>query len=90
METSVTYCKPTDDVRLDRPNISGDAGIFLYYGQGDESFLYQGTNGAVNRSGADGNMNYHILFDASRISNIYGSSNVVQPSSSRFLACIKS
>lgn len=73
-----------------RPNISGDAGIFLYYGQGDESFLYQGSNGAVNRSGADGNMNYHILFDASRISNIYGSSSVVQPASSRFLACIKS
>ena len=82
--------KPARPLMFGRPNISGDAGIFLYYGQGDESFLYQGTNGAVNRSGADGNMNYHILFDASRISNIYGSSNVVQPSSSRFLACIKS
>ena len=71
------------------PNISGDAGIFLYYGKGDEGFLYQGTNGAVNRSGADGNMNYHILFDAARSSAIYGSSTVVQPASSRFLACIK-
>ena len=73
----------------DLPNITGDAGIFLYYGQGDESFLYQGLYGEVDRTGTNGNQNYHILFDASRSTYIFGNSTSVQPAALCLLPCIK-
>lgn len=85
METSVTYCKPTDDVR---PNISG----FVANLAGDLG----GTGPFVNQQNAgngwgpeDSRGNTRQFFNATIAHYLYGASNTVQPATMLAIACIK-
>ena len=84
METSVTYCKPTDDVR---PNIIGGVHTIDNY-----------TNGAFHRFGSfqgtvgsgDDVVTIDSEFRASIFDALFGKSTTVQPASVCLLPCIKS
>ena len=69
------------------PNIIG--AIRPYSSPGGDiegAFLSEPGNSTASRGSGSG---INILLDASSSSSIYGASNVVQPASQRFLACIK-
>ena len=70
------------------PNIAGDAGTFIYYALGDESFMYRGSRGINNRTCVEGTMDYHLLYDASKANSLY-SGNDLQIPSLQTLVCIK-
>ena len=61
-------------------HVSKVDGTLFYFGEADRSAA----------ATADANDAQHAVFDPSRANATYGSSSVVQPASSRFLACIKS
>lgn len=61
-------------------HVSKVDGTLFYFGEDDRSAA----------ATADANDAQHAVFDPSRANATYGSSSVVQPASSRFLACIKS
>lgn len=80
------------------PNITGKHAnpnfqIFdaQYFGKGlSGAFTLETTSnrrGILNSDGAYSGANF--LFDASRSNSTYGSSSMVQPASTRLLACIK-
>ena len=87
METSVTYCKPTDDVR---PNITG------YVKQGHGAWSME-TTGSFSKVDSNGELpesqkvrsGSYFDFDASRCSALYQSISTVQPAALRALPCIK-
>ena len=92
METSVTYCKPTDDVRDFEPNITGKQGTYVDLGRQSYpgALFAEGSglrfSGGVDTSNTDQNV---ISLNASLSSDLFGKSSTVQPASMSVLACVK-
>lgn len=93
METSVTYCKPTDDVR---PNITGGFTLDVVsvgrFGIADVQGAFTASDPYEMRfdAGASkGNQYTRAEFSAASSNAIYSGSSSVQPSSILFMPCIK-